>query len=1602
MLAGDSMVENSPPTVGTSLYHVVVNSDAAPRLLDLKHVFVDPDVNDEISISIFSNTNATIVTPYLQGEELLLEFSGVLGNSIITLRGTDSQGESVLSGFHVDVLDGGSSISATVSDVSSIKPVGTVEAELSPPDVLNAWEPAALEVWYTVGEDTPSEPFDFGVRFQGLASHFEPPTSHASLGAHMSIQHYEIDQWHSTYASILDLDLSSYQIGDKVLIASFVYAPAAETNGSVPRQQQEAFPSLSHEKLFEVTEAVFVGMKRGVIEPYVASQIAPVVYDANDDGRVGLTDFAQFVSLYGKSSYLSKASYDAAARWFDYNRDGRVGLGDFALFVGNYGKRLGIHSEFAMPGLTIPLHEVEGVNTPSTVDIPIAGVVDHVFDENHQILYVTTSDGALERWSYDGQTLLDRFEDIATTPRGFDITSDGRFAYVGDAVVENSQGTVWKVDLSDGSKTALVYDLVSLEQGVYDLAISSDGKAFFTTTFAGSGWNALHAIDLATGQISNLMNVRQSTGITRGADRSLLFFQESNYSLGPIFTYDADEEIFSSEMRTDRFVGNLPAAVGPQGEAVVFNNVLLSEDLDRDMVGEEFGYAPTFDHTGTFVFSIDAMANEVLVLDARNLKLLRRISIGADVSDDVKVSISSDSQRLFVTTTTGIRQIATTIPGTNLDDLQTPTGEATRFFSASSEFVAHWLTIQFDEPVAGVTLDDVRLIRDGGGNLLNGDQSLFTIDGGRTWILFGVRSLMTPAGTYALHVEADGSRIKDLNGNLMTSDFYQVWTRLLDKAEDIHVPLDGIRDQVYDESRGILYVTTENGSLQRWEVASQSLLSSINHIAVSPSGLDVTVDGQYAYVGEGASAIGQGVVWKVDLQTGLKSPFRYTYDFGERGVADIGISADGKAFVTTYYAGSGWTPLRSIDVPTGLVTTYRDVRQSTSITRNVNRSLLFFQEANSSAGPIFTYDASRQSLSDSFSTDRYLGSRPAAVSHDGARIAIIDSILDSNDLSTTSIGISNVAAFAFDPTRDILYAADSATDEIVAYDPITLGVIARFVIGEDISGLVRMAISEDGSLMFIGTANGLRQVPIYVREGDVVPPVGAFLAIGLQERYDEIDSVKLRFNEIVHGVTWDDFRLTLNGGENLLTGSETITTDDGGLNWVIEGLDQLTRNLGDYQLQLIADGSGIQDASGNLLIWDMSVDWEVISRESGGELLSIVDARDHVFDETTGTLYVTTPGGQLQRWHLASRTLLESFDDISDNPSGLDISRDGLFAYIGEGTSGESEGIVWKVDLSDGSKTALVYNLAASEQGVYDLVIASNDKAYFTTDRYHPGRTALHELDLTSGQIRNLPTLGENSGITRGADRSLLFFQERGTSVGPIFTRDSSTGEFSDKTYIDRFVGDLPAAVSRDGNLLAFLGSIYDANDLSSSTPTGLTNVGGYIFDPSRDVLYVANYQSNTIIAFDPINLVEMDSFLIGESIFGTVDMSISDDGSVVFVTSPHGIRAVPISLPVSAARVHFTLEAEALYTDYVINSAPIVSSKVLGQLDIEEEIQEKPAQGITRDSAIGNWDSDWHRQLDYLGDPAAVTSHDQEQYTCAVDDLFDQLEESELELLLD
>jgi len=80
-------------------------------------------------------------------------------------------------------------------------------------------------------------------------------------------------------------------------------------------------------------------------------------------------------------------------------------------------------------------------------------------------------------------------------------------------------------------------------------------------------------------------------------------------------------------------------------------------------------------------------------------------------------------------------------------------------------------------------------------------------------------------------------------------------------------------------------------------------------------------------------------------------------------------------------------------------------------------------------------------------------------------------------------------------------------------------------------------------------------------------------------RADSLDSIAIQFSEPVSGFDLADLRLTRGSGSNLLTGSQSLSSADGGRTWILGNLPPVTNVAGDYTLHLMANGSAVTGTS---------------------------------------------------------------------------------------------------------------------------------------------------------------------------------------------------------------------------------------------------------------------------------------------------------------------------------------------------------------------------------------------------------------------------------------
>ncbi|MCY2955347.1 MAG: lamin tail domain-containing protein [Planctomycetota bacterium] len=92
-------------------------------------------------------------------------------------------------------------------------------------------------------------------------------------------------------------------------------------------------------------------------------------------------------------------------------------------------------------------------------------------------------------------------------------------------------------------------------------------------------------------------------------------------------------------------------------------------------------------------------------------------------------------------------------------------------------------------------------------------------------------------------------------------------------------------------------------------------------------------------------------------------------------------------------------------------------------------------------------------------------------------------------------------------------------------------------------------------------------------------PTGSISPAVPDPRTTPVNAITFTFSKAVVGFDLGDLRLTRDGVELLLTASQTLTSGNGGVTWVLGGLTSLTTANATYELTLDPDNSGILDAA---------------------------------------------------------------------------------------------------------------------------------------------------------------------------------------------------------------------------------------------------------------------------------------------------------------------------------------------------------------------------------------------------------------------------------------
>lgn len=298
-------------------------------------------------------------------------------------------------------------------------------------------------------------------------------------------------------------------------------------------------------------------------------------------------------------------------------------------------------------------------------------------------------------------------------------------------------------------------------------------------------------------------------------------------------------------------------------------------------------------------------------------------------------------------------------------------------------------------------------------------------------------------------------------------------------------------------------------------------------------------------------------------------------------------------------------------------------------------------------------------------------------------------------------------------------------------------------------------------------------------------------------------------------------------------------------------------------------------------------------------LLPITDHTDTIYDPVRQRLYVVSSHGTIQRYDVATQTLLSPIVLIPQGEAGTlgsgDITPDGKYLYIPRQDDAGGRALIYKINLSNNAIAELTFSAASGESGPVNLKIAANGIGLISTREANFSPT-LRQIDIATDAITlrdDLPSLSAYFGapfsINRGEDRSVLVL-EQSLGSDSFFTYDASTNSFSSAHA--GVGGEGGWIVNRTGTLLAGNGGTVLNQKLETIRELNVASKN--VFDPQRDELYLANYYTDTIDVYDTNTWAIKARIARGMTYPGP--LQASDDGRYLYMSAPDGIHVYNIA----------------------------------------------------------------------------------------------------------
>ncbi|MDB5391826.1 MAG: hypothetical protein JWM11_7472, partial [Planctomycetaceae bacterium] len=514
------------------------------------------------------------------------------------------------------------------------------------------------------------------------------------------------------------------------------------------------------------------------------------------------------------------------------------------------------------------------------------------------------------------------------------------------------------------------------------------------------------------------------------------------------------------------------------------------------------------------------------------------------------------------------------------------------------------LTIVFSEPITGFGINDLVLTRNGGANLLTAGQTLTTTDN-MTFNLGNLGGLTEVVGNYTLRLNATGSGIQDPAGNALPTDATTTWARVnpvvtlsLNNASIpeaagtavLTATLSAITD--VDVTVGLTFTGTASFPQDYSRSASQivipagSMSATITLTAVSDSELEanesIIINSSSVTNGTTFGPL-QAIIQILDDDHAPVFTSPAAVSFAENSVTPININAtdaDLPAQTISYTLSGGVDRARftlSSDGKLAFVAA-PDFENPTDIgLDNVYNVQIRADDGHAGV----TLQNLAITVTDVDEIPPTVSIVPVSITPRSAPVAAVTIVFSE---AVSGFDLSDVLLIRSGGNNLLTGAQSLSTNDNVTF---TLSGLSSLT---NADGVYFLTVPQSATGIVDLAGNALAGGASTNWTTDVTPPSAVIAPVSPDPRYTPVSSVNIVFQERVSGFLLSDLSLTHDGGQNLLSGTQTLTTVDN-ITYTLGNLTGITGNLGDYVLSLQPANSSIQDQVGNMLVDGATDEW---------------------------------------------------------------------------------------------------------------------------------------------------------------------------------------------------------------------------------------------------------------------------------------------------------------------------------------------------------------------------------------------------------------------------